>query len=115
MKHLTLTFLLLFTSIGLAAPKDSDKLSQTYINQFRQQCMDATSNGPLCNCAVQAYKETIPASESSLRVIDGDTIQPSKEHPGHPANPNVSVVEISDESLEILAVEVSKCEEQHPK
>jgi|GEM_PF-4923304 len=102
MKTYTLALIGLLAALGTADAQNpaGRNHSKAHTDQFLKQCLDATDNRPFCNCALQAFKQQVPAGETRLQ---------SHEQHEQP------VLAADQEHLDALAPAIQRCEEKHPK
>ena len=88
------------SGFGLATAKNSDRHSRSILKQFKEQCIKATNNKPMCKCAKKAFKVQVPPSQ--VRI-------------GHPTtDASTLILQVPEEYIQILAVDVAQCEIRFP-
>lgn len=102
MKTATLALAGFLVALGTAAAQGpaAQNHPKAHTDQFLKQCMDATDNRPFCNCALNAFKKTVPAGHGRLE---------SHENYKEP------VLKADQEQLEALAPKIQRCEQKFAK
>ncbi len=98
MKSFMFSIAIVVLIAGSAYAKEEFNHNAAHLKQFKHQCMEATGNSELCNCAIKSLKHKVPPK--FLGMVD---------HPD-PRKKERVVTVIHDTHMANLAKEIAICE-----